>query len=239
MFKGACQKNRDSIYGIRAFSQISTKEVNNGMGSGFTIAPGIIATVAHLVHVENNPKKQIHTNFEVIRSPDIGLNMEAATFIAEDPNHDIAFLKINTPRSSNFLTLELNKVSTGTNCGSLGFPLGELTQLPQGIQIGLIERFQGSYISAFRKALSPSGHLVDFYEIDSLMYNGSSGCPGFLVNSNVIGMQSQSLLGQSAADQANLAKGRKINTSNTQLAISMWVPSMDIIKCAQNNGITV
>jgi hypothetical protein len=236
MFKESCEKNREAIYGVRGFSQISKKEINNTLGSGFTIAPGILATVAHLVHVESNPQKPIHSNFEVIRSPDIGQNMESASFIAEDPIRDIALLKINTPRSTKFLTLEANRVPTGSSCGSLGFPLGEIDQTPQSVNISFIERFQGSYISAFHEENRPSGG-IEVYEIDSLMYCGSSGCPGFLPNSNVIGMQSRSLLGKSV-----VASGKRANKNaapNTQLAISLWVPSMDIITFARNNGITV
>jgi S1-C subfamily serine protease len=243
MFKEACKKNREAIYGVRSYSQISKTQVG-GLGSGFAIAPGILVTVGHLVHLDNDPKR-IHTNFEVIRSPDIGKQMETATLVTEDPNHDIALLKINNPRSKQFLTLEPNQVTTGTSCGSLGFPLGELTQpAPDKIQIGLIERFQGSYISAFHKDKSWSGKFCDYYEIDSSMYNGSSGCPGFLPNSNVIGMQSQSMLGNNAADNLRNAdakvrriKGGKKPIPNSQLSISMWVPSMDIISFARHNNV--
>ena len=76
------------------------------------------------------------------------------------------------------------------------------------------------------------------------MYNGSSGCPGFLANSHVIGMQSQSMLGNDAADnarndKAQQSKGGKKPNTHSQLAISMWVPSMEIIRFAQLNGILI
>ena len=163
--------------------------------------------------------------------------MENATLIAEDPIRDIALLKINSPRSTKFLTLEYNQVPTGTSCGSLGFPLSEIIQNQNSIQFNLIQRFQGSYISSYRKNILPTGENVNFYEIDSLMYSGSSGCPGFITNSNVIGMQSQSVLGK------GLVKIKKPVSKNvtpdTQLAISLWVPSMDIITFAKNNKIQV
>jgi len=244
MFKDACLKNREAIYGIRAFTQISKTQVVNATGSGFAISPEIIATVSHLVHIENDPKR-IHASIEVIRSPDIGQPMESATLIAEDPDHDIALLKINNSRSKEFLKLDPNKSPTGTSCGSIGFPLGEMIQNNSGkLGFNLLERFQGSYVSAFTKMHNWSGKLVDYYEIDSLMYNGSSGCPGFLPNSIVIGMQSQSLLGRDVAEVARNVnkghgKGSRKSVVNSQLAISMWVPSMDIIKFAQNQGIAI
>jgi S1-C subfamily serine protease len=244
MFQEACRKNREAIYGIKAASQISENQVTFGTGSGFAIAPGIIATVSHLVHIDNDPNK-IHTHFEVIRSPDIGQKMESATLIAEDPNHDIALLKINNPRSDKCVTLEQSKVPSGTSCGSLGFPLGEVVVTGPGqVSYNLVERFQGSFISAFVQDRTPLGKSADFYEIDSLMYHGSSGCPGFLPNSRVVGMQSQSRLGENAAEVLQRAKisqgtGDKKPIVNSQLAISMWVPSMDIVKTARDNGISI
>jgi S1-C subfamily serine protease len=244
MFKEACQKNREAIYGIKAASQTSDTEVTFGTGSGFAIAPGIIATVSHLVHIDNDPNR-IHTSFEVIRSPDIGQTMESATLITEDPNHDIALLKINNPRSDNYVTLEQSKVPSGTSCGSLGFPLGEVVVLAPGqVRYNLVERFQGSFISAFVRDRTPLGKEADFYEIDSLMYHGSSGCPGFLPNARVVGMQSQSRLGESAAEVMQRAKtsggtGEKKPIAHSQLAISMWVPSMAILKTARDNGISI
>jgi S1-C subfamily serine protease len=232
VFESACAKNRDSIYGVHCFS-IDGIQSSHSLGSGFTIAPGILATAAHLVHIDGDPSKPYYQLFEVIRSPDIGQRMESARLIAQDQAHDIALLRIDTSRSDKFLDIEPNQVPTGTICGSLGFPLGLLVPTPQGPQINLMERFQGSYISSFHKHEYRRGAIVDFYEIDSLMYNGSSGCPGFLINSKVIGMQSQCLLSNSTANKSSNAG------NNTQLSISMWVPSMDIIRCARKNGINI
>jgi S1-C subfamily serine protease len=110
MFKESCKNNREAIYGVHGFSQISDNQIKGQLGSGFTIAPGILVTVAHLVHLDANPKNPRVTRFEVIRSPDIGQKMESASLIAEDPIHDIALLKITSPRSTKFLTLEPGKV---------------------------------------------------------------------------------------------------------------------------------
>jgi hypothetical protein len=169
-------------------------------------------------------KKPVHSTFWVIRSPDIGQNTEIATLLAEDTKKDIALLKITYPRSTRHLTLEPDRVPTGTSCGSLGFPLCGIVDTPQGPLFNLVERFQGSYISAYVKHVEPSqGIDGDFYETDSLMYGGSSGCPVFLTNSSVIGMQSRF----------------RHNVQGTQLSISMLVPSMDILQFARDKGILV
>ena len=214
---------------MRGYTQLRHKLVSNSTGSGFTIAPGMLITAAHLIHVENDFERPAHSNFEVIRSPDIGMTLETTTLVAEDPVNDIALLKIVDPRSVEYLSLEHERMPTGTNCGSLGFPLSEVVTTPEGTRFNLIERFQGSFISSFIKRPSPRGDLVDYYEVDTEMYTGSSGCPGFLIDSKVVGMQSQSIY---------LNTTRKGNNSD-QLAISLWVPSMNIIGFAKSNGIDV
>jgi hypothetical protein len=257
MFQEACKKNRESIYCIVGSTPISNNQQVNDTGSAFMIAPGILATVRHLVHKESNVKNPIHKEFHVFRAPEIGQpgkNFESAKFIAEYAVSDIALLEISNPQSSDCIILEPNRVAIGTSCGSYGFPLAEPIQTPQGLSWRLIERFQGSNISSFHKHDFFSENVPsDAYEIDSLMYNGSSGCPAFLTNSKVVGMQSQSFLGPSLSASAkqpisNLKSARKVKggappkkavVNDTRLAISILVPSMDIITLARDNGINI
>jgi hypothetical protein len=257
MFQEACRNNRESIYFVVGSTQISGTQQITDSGSGFMIAPRILATVRHLVHKQSDIKNPVHKEFHVIRTPLIGQsgnNFESAKIIAEDAVSDIALLEISNPKSSDCLILEPNQVAIGTSCGSYGFPLAEFIQTPQEQSWRLIERFQGSNISSFHKhEFFKENGLSDAYEIDSLMYNGSSGCPTFLTNSKVIGMQSQSFLGPSPSDSAkkpisNLKGVRKVKggappqkavVTDTRLAISILVPSMDIIKLATDNGINI
>ena len=74
------------------------------------------------------------------------------------------------------------------------------------------------------------GNTVTFYETDSLMYGGSSGCPGFLESGKVFGMHNRSVLEAPKG-------GQQGDTTGTRLAISMWVPSMDIIAFASAHGV--
>jgi len=232
MFRSSCAINRESVYGVRCSTEVKPKGTSFSTGSGFTIAPGMVITAGHLVHMVNNANGPVHKAFDVIRSPDIGQQLERARLIAEDPMNDIALLMIDAPRSNKFLTLEPNKVQTGSSCGSLGFPLCGMVQDPSDPKrsaFSLVERFQGSHISSFQKYKSPKGFVVDHYEVDSLMYEGSSGCPGFLTDTKVVGMQSQSLMD---------AKTTKKGNAN-RIAISIWVPSTVIIEFARKNGILV
>ena len=180
MFANSSAIVHESVYGVLGFSQVGPNQVNAANGTAFMIAPGVIVTAAHFVHVGNNLTNPVHTHFEAIRAPDVGQPMENAVFIAEDSVRDIALLRLQNPRSSVSVALTTVRLPIGTSCGSLGFPLARVTFTSAGRSINLIQRFQGASISAFPTQQHPSGRALDFYETDALMYSGSSGCPGFL-----------------------------------------------------------
>jgi hypothetical protein len=104
-----------------------------------------------------------------------------------------------------------------------------------GKMFNLVERFQGANISAFLTQADPSGRQLSYYETDALMYKGSSGCPGFLMNGNVFGMHIRS-----AIERSNQGGNPDVKAPlETRLAISIWVPSMDIIAFAKDNGVAL
>ncbi len=227
MFREACSKIRNSIYGFLGTSQLKAHLIASSSGTAFMIAPGVLSTTAHSVHVEGDPTKPTHALFEVIRVPDIGQRMEKAKLIAEDLVRDLALLLIDNPRSITCVTLLQDIVPIGTSCGSLGFPLATVTFSQAGMRFDLIERFQGANISAFHTQADPSGRELSYYETDTLMYKGSSGCAGFTVKGNIFGMYNKSLVEQSKKDP----------DFHARLAISSWVPSIDIISFAIDNGV--
>ena len=189
------------------------------------IAPGICATAAHVLHVEGNKTKPVHQQIELIRTPDIGGQMSPGKLIAEDIERDLALVEIINPTSKTTVSLYQSKIDNGINCGSLGFPLATVITVNNQMGFNLIERFQGACISAFRKN-SHIPEALDFYETDSLMYGGSSGCPGFTTEEKVFGMH------------VSTVTDGVTNSNSARLAISLWVPSMDIIKFAGDHGIT-
>lgn len=195
------------------------------------IAPGILVTAAHLAHVNNDRQQPVHTKFEVIRAPDVGQQMENAAFIAEDQARDIALLQVHNARSNTCVTLAESIIPTGTSVGSIGFPLAAVTFSPQGRTFNLIERFQGASISSFHVSQAPSGTQIHYYETDSLMYEGSSGCPGFSANSTVYGMH--------VASVTQNKPGGAAAPSQTRIAISLWVPSAEVAAFATTQGITL
>jgi len=229
-FSEACSKIREAVYGIKAFSQISQNQFNISTGTAFMITPGILVTTAHLCHIQNDPAQPRHSNFTVIRAPDIGQQMERCIFIAEDVERDIALLKIVNPRSTLCVKLTKQRIVPGTPVGSIGFPLAFID--PNTGTFHLIERFQGAYISSFHPITAPTGRELYSYETDALMYKGSSGCPGFLVNGEVFGMHNASIVNQPRISERE-------RQQEIRLAISLWVPAEDIIKFAKNNNIEI
>jgi len=226
LFRTACKTLRESIYGLLCQTPLGNNKVNFGNGTAFMIAPGICATAAHVLHVEGNKTKPLHQRIELIRTPDIGSQMSMAKLIAEDIERDLALVEIMEPVNISSVSLYGSQVDNGINCGSLGFPLAGIITVNNQIGFNLVERFQGAYISAFRKN-SQNPEALDFYETDSLMYGGSSGCPGFTTEEKVFGMH------------VSTVTDGETKTNSTRLAISLWVPSMDIIEFAGANGIII
>jgi S1-C subfamily serine protease len=223
MFQQACSTIRNALYGIRCDTRIGNRlTVTNG--TAFMIAQGIIVTAAHALHLDSNSTNPRHNVIKAIRAPDVGQTTETVEFIAEDTIRDLALLQIDNPRSNEKITLEQNVLPIGTSCGSLGFPLATVDE--SGFH--LVLRFQGAHISAFFTKTDSSGRSLPFYETDALMYKGSSGCPGFIVNGNVFGLHNKS--------RVELPEGSRPRQTE-RYAISLWVPSTDIITFARDNGV--
>ncbi|MDD5710848.1 MAG: serine protease [Candidatus Colwellbacteria bacterium] len=223
MFSKASKEIREATYGFLATSIVAEngpqKTVNTSNGTAFMVAPGYLVTAAHSVHQEADPSRPVHQGFELIRTPDIGQQMEKAVFVAEDTVHDIALLKIEKPKNSTAVRFEKEIMPRGTNCGFLGFPIANVQFSPDGKrQFNLFERFQGAYVSNYVIANQGQSGERAFYEIDALMYAGSSGCPAFTVDGKVVGMQ-----------VASAMQKQKEDNRAERVAISMAVPASEIL----------
>lgn len=234
MFSKASKLIRESTYGFLARSIVAEKgpekTVNVSNGTAFMVAPGYLITAAHSVHQEITLSKPVHQDFELIRAPDVGRKMEKATFVAEDPIHDIALLKIQSPKSSASVRFERDIIPRGTNCGFLGFPLATVQFSPNGRQFSAFERFQGAYISNYVTVNQGQPNERAFYEIDTLMYSGSSGCPAFTVDGKVVGMQVASVMQKRQGQEDNQAE---------RVAISLVVPSAEILKFLKDQRVKI
>ncbi len=235
MFSQASMTVREAIYGVMASSLIGPDQLNISTGTAFSVSPGILVTAAHLCHVETNPANAVHSRFEVIRAPDIGSSMINVEFVSENPELDIAILRLPDGAAIARLELLQDQAPVGTPCGSLGFPLSSVAVAQNQRLFNLVLRFQGAYISSFQALRTPSGRDISFYETDSLMYKGSSGCPGFLEDGTCFGMHNRSRVERAASGGTESSPDRE--TTETRLAISLWVPSMTIRDFLNTQGI--
>jgi len=237
MFTKECAEIREAVYGVRALTPRGPQQSEMTQGSGFMIAPGVVATAAHLVHTEGDTTKPLHVRFEVIRAPEVGAPPTPASLIGEDITRDVALLQVPGGPTSACVRLAIDEIPKGTPCGSLGFPFS--TTEPSGAW-NLVERFQHAYVSAL-----VNDGTTSRYETDTLMYGGSSGCPGFVDGALVIGMQSASRSepGRPPAPPPPPRKGfrqpkksrvTQAPTKGTRVAISLWVPSFEIIAVAKD-----
>ena len=225
MFTSASRTIRESTYALIARSARRTISC----GTAFMIAPGVLATVAHVLYKEAGDSSSFQDSIRVMRDPEIntGHKMEEAKVIAVDVEYDIGLLRIASPRSQASVVFTTATVLVGTEIAAIGYPLMNPHQITAQVAVPLL-RFQGGHISAiYGKRSSVSARQLAYYETDMPMYKGSSGCPGFLRNGVVFAIH--------VAEWHD--GGSKENPG--QRAFSMWAPASAIISLSRENKIDI
>lgn len=137
-------------------------------GSGFSIAPGLVLTNAHVV--AGDPRPFIEN----------GPSRYPATTVAFDPGLDIAILRVPTLTTAP-LQLVAGTVQPRTPATVLGYPYGgTLTSSPATI----LSRRDASGVDIYGK--SPSTR--DVYELRGAVRPGNSGGPLVAENGDVLGV---------------------------------------------------
>ena len=219
MFAEVCSKIRDAVYAITITSHNTTALQGKwSVCTAFMITPGILVTAAHPFGEHSISTMET----KAIGASSLKHNgiFEATHLLAKDIIRDIALLQIHVPKSNFCVTLEPQPVPIGSSCGAIGFPHPKVSENREGgLYFNLIERFQGQSIAAYYSGLRESGQSFQCYETDTVMYGGSSGCPGFLEDGRVFGMHLKSWI------------------DDTNPGFSLWLSAKEIISFAEANSV--
>jgi hypothetical protein len=217
MFEKALAENREAIYAILASSFLPPEAATPSGGTAFMIAPGLLVTAARCVPGGSGPGNLPCPELSLVRAPDIGRGTERATLVSLDRGKGLALLRIDAPRSAATLRILDAPVPIGTQCAYSGFPRIAMGPAPRP-GASLIEMFQGASVSSFVRTAGPGGEPVSYYVTDAPLVGDASGCPGFTSSGEVFGM-------------LNCPPG------DLRSAVPTWVPSMDIVLFALDNGV--
>jgi serine protease Do len=134
-------------------------------GSGFELAPDLVATAAHVV-----------TGGQVVEVVQ-GTTATAGVVVGIDPGADVALVRTATPLTGHRFTFSPSSPRVGDQVAAIGFPEGDPLSFNTGTVNGL-----------GRKAVIDGIPRHDLLEIDAATTHGSSGGPVIREDGSVVGL---------------------------------------------------
>lgn len=139
---------------------------DDGIGTGFFVKPGIVATNHHVAGDQNN-KVQIK---------DVDNNVLDAVVCFSDKKLDLAFLKVILPEDQTPTLLNLAQDTSDLETSTV-FAIGHPSGLSYTVTKGIISSVRNR-------------DGIEFIQTDASINPGNSGGPLFLENGDVVGMNS-------------------------------------------------
>jgi S1-C subfamily serine protease len=175
MIIDAVDKVKNAVVKIDVYKQVNSKFRAAGSGSGFIFSSdGLIFTNSHVVHGADRIMVSLLNENEI-----------EATLVGEDPDTDLAILKIYTDGYSVAKLGDAEQLQIGQFVVAIGNPYGYQHTVTAGV------------VSALGRTLrTQSGRLVDnVIQSDAALNPGNSGGPMINTDAEVIGVNTAMING--------------------------------------------
>jgi S1-C subfamily serine protease len=150
--------------------RIETTTCNGGgIGTGFLVAPSLIATVAHVVDGAAAMSLTLGDNGSGGRT--------SGVVVGIDPQVDVALIRTNRPLTGHVFPIATQEPKVGQEIGAIGFPEGEPMTLTRGIVSGLD-----------RTVPIDGMDRTGMIQTDAAINPGNSGGPMLTVDGRVYGL---------------------------------------------------
>jgi len=171
----AVEKVKTAVVKIELFRSKDNREHLSGSGSGFLFSSdGYLFTNSHVVHGSQNIKVKLHDG-----------SSRPATLIGEDPDTDLAILKISDAAFTSAKLGDADQLKIGQLVIAIGNPLGFHHTVTAGV------------VSALGRTLeSQNGRMMDsMIQTDAALNPGNSGGPLINADGEVVGVNTATIRG--------------------------------------------